>query len=121
MTCSGNQAWTVELFGYAYGDVAVGHARVRTRRTSDREPGAGGSSRGRRADRATRSTAPARPYGPNGAMTTTGGQFPYPFAVASVPGEPNGASPTTVVGHGRHHRRQRLLAGAVGRIGDPPR
>ena len=34
---------------------------------------------------------------PTGAVTPSGGQYPYPFAVASVPGEPS-AGPAAAVG-----------------------
>ena len=41
----------------------------------------------------TRSTVPGQIIGPNGEVTATGGQFPYPYAVPAVTGEP--ASPAT--------------------------
>ena len=50
VTCSGNQAWTVELFGYAYGDVPSASARqaARTHRQGTRS---GRPGRGRNPDR----------------------------------------------------------------------
>ncbi|MGA8726373.1 MAG: CAP domain-containing protein [Acidimicrobiales bacterium] len=96
VTCSGNQAFTVELFGYAYGSLSSASSRQYAQNSEGNPvpatPVVAGSPSGDPV------YCPGQTYGPNGETTTTGGQFPYPFAVASVPGEPNGASPTTVVG-----------------------
>ncbi|MBV8462733.1 MAG: CAP domain-containing protein, partial [Acidimicrobiales bacterium] len=97
VTCAGNQAWTVELFGDAYGDLNQANARAAAQRSSQGDP-----------EPATPVVAgapsgdpvycPGQTVGPNGAVTGTGGQYPYPFAVAPVPGEPNGSTSSAVVG-----------------------
>ena len=119
VTCSGNQAWTVELFGYSYGSLPSASARQYAQNSRGR-PGPGDPGRRGRRRPATRSTAPARPTGRTARSPPTGGQYPYPFAVPPVPGEPNGASPTTVVGMAATTDGQRLLDGDRGRLGRPP-
>ncbi len=82
VTCADNQACTVEVFGYAYGRLPLGQC-------PPGRPGRRGRAAGRGRPRwwpaprpATRSTARARPSGPGGQVTATGGQYPYPYAVA---------------------------------------
>jgi hypothetical protein len=94
VTCSGGRAWTVEVFGFTVGDIPGAIAREAGQNAVQGQP------------------VPASPvvagapsgdpvYCPgqtiaNGAVTATGGQFPYPFRVASVVGEAN--VPAPVVG-----------------------
>ncbi|HXW39291.1 MAG TPA: CAP domain-containing protein [Acidimicrobiales bacterium] len=97
VTCAGNQAWTVELFGDDYGDMAQANAREVAQDDSQGDPVpespivAGAPS-------GDPVYCPGQTVGPNGAVTGTGGQYPYPFAVAPVPGEPNGTDSSAVVG-----------------------
>jgi hypothetical protein len=96
VTCSGSQAWTVELFGYAYGDVPSASARQAAQNASAGDPvGANPVVAGTPSGDPV--YCPGQTIGPNGAVTPTGGQYRYPFAVASVPGEP-GAGPGPAVG-----------------------
>jgi uncharacterized protein YkwD len=96
VTCSGNEAFTVELFGDTYGSLTSASARQYAQNSEGTPvpatPVVAGVPTGNPV------YCPGQVYGPNGMVTPTGGQFPYPFAVAPVPGEPNGASPTAVVG-----------------------
>jgi hypothetical protein len=96
VTCSGGQAFTVELFGDSYGSLPSASAREYAQNSEGdpvpATPVVAGAPSGDPV------YCPGQVYGPNGQTTTTGGQYPYPFAVAPVPGEPNGATPTSVVG-----------------------
>jgi uncharacterized protein YkwD len=97
VTCSANQAWTVELFGYAYGDYPSANARQASQNAGQGQPVpaspvVAGTPSGNPV------YCPGQTIGPNGAITGTGGQYPYPFAVASVPGEPNGNAPPPAIG-----------------------
>ncbi len=89
VTCSGNQAWTVELFGYAYGDVPSANARQAAQNASSGDP-VGASPIVAGTPTGDPVYCPGQSVGPNGAITPTGGQYRYPFAVVPVPGEPNG-------------------------------
>ncbi len=97
VTCAGNQAWTVELFGDSYGDMSQANARAAAQSSTQGDPVppspivAGAPS-------GDPVYCPGQTVGPNGAVTGTGGQYPYPFAVAPVPGEPNGSTASPVVG-----------------------
>ncbi len=119
VTCSGSQAWTVELSGTptATSPPPTPGRRPRTRFRETRSVPARSWPA---PPPASRSYCPGQNIGPNGAVTATGGQFRYPFAVAPVPGEPIGGA-GAAVGHGRHRRCQRVLGGQLGRIGHPPR
>jgi hypothetical protein len=97
VTCADNEAWTVEIFGDAYGDVPQASARQVAQDSTQgnpepQSPIVAGSPSGDPV------YCPGQTYGPNGAVTATGGQFPYPFAVPAVPGEPNGSLGSPVVG-----------------------
>jgi len=96
VTCSGSQAFTVELFGDAYGALPSASARQYAQNSEGTPvpatPVVAGAPSGDPV------YCPGQVYGPNGEITTTGGQYPYPFAVPAVPGEPNGSTPTAVVG-----------------------
>ncbi|MGH9080430.1 MAG: CAP domain-containing protein [Acidimicrobiales bacterium] len=96
VTCSGNQAWTVELFGYAYGDIPSANARQSAQNASAGDP-VGASPVVAGTPSGAPVYCPGQTYGPNGAVTPTGGQYRYPFSVAPVPGEP-GAGPGAAVG-----------------------
>ncbi len=97
VTCSGTQAWTVELFGFSYGDLGPADGRQAVQNTDEGYPVPAGP--------VVASTqtgdpvyCPGQTVGPNGAITTTGGQYPYPYPVPPVPGEPGAVAPTTTVG-----------------------
>ncbi len=97
VTCSGGQAWTVELFGYAYGNLAPAQSRQATQNAIEGTPVPPGPSVA-----GTQTGDPVycagQTVGPNGQTTTTGGQYPYPYPVPSVPGEPMGSNPDSAVG-----------------------
>ncbi len=97
VTCAGNQAWTVELFGYAYGDYPSATARQASQNAVQGDPVAANPVAAG-APSGDPVYCPGQTVGPNGAITATGGQYPYPFAVAPVPGEPNGNAPAAAVG-----------------------
>jgi hypothetical protein len=91
VTCSGNQAFTVELFGYPAADIPSANARQATQNAVEgtplpAAPAVAGTPSGDPV------YCPGQTYGPNGEVTATGGQYPYPYPVPSVPGEPNGAA-----------------------------
>jgi uncharacterized protein YkwD len=97
VTCADNQAWTVELFGYEYGDIPSASARQSTQNATQGDPVpatpvVAGTATGDPV------YCPGQTIGPNGATTATGGQYPYPYAVAAVPGEPDGVAPAAGVG-----------------------
>jgi hypothetical protein len=88
VTCADNQAWTVELFGYQQGDISSANARQATQNAVEgspppADPAVAGAPSGDPV------YCPGQTYGPNGEVTAAGGQYPYPYAVPSVPGEPN--------------------------------
>ena len=119
VTCSGSQAWTVELFGYTYGDLPSAYARENIQNVYQGDPVSSapvvaGSPSGDPV------YCPGQTYGPNNAVTATGGQYPYPYPVPSVPGEPNTVSASGGE-HGRHAQLPRLLAGPLGRLGQDVR
>ena len=94
VTCADNQAWTVELFGYAYGSYPSANARQYSQATTQgtpvpANPVVAGTQTGDPV------YCPGQTIGPGGQITATGGQFAYPYAVPQVPGEPI-AAPTTV-------------------------
>jgi hypothetical protein len=95
VTCSGNQAWTVELFGYAYGDLSSAYTRENSQNVFQGDPV---PSSPVVAGTATGDPVycPGQTYGPNGEVTSTGGQYPYPYPVPTVPGEPNSSSAPVV-------------------------
>jgi hypothetical protein len=97
VTCAGNQAWTVELFGYQYGDIPSALGRQSSQNSTQGDPVpatpmVAGTATGDPV------YCPGQTVGPNGATTATGGQYPYPYAVAPVPGEPDGVAPAAGVG-----------------------
>jgi uncharacterized protein YkwD len=97
VTCSGGQAWTVELFGYAYGDLGAAQGRQATQNAVEGVPvPAGPSVAGSQTGDPV--YCPGQTIGPNGQTTPTGGQYAYPYPVPSVPGEPTAGSVVPAVG-----------------------
>ncbi len=95
VTCSANQAWTVEVFGYQYG--TLGSAAVRAAFQNavqgfpvPASPTVAGVLTGDPV------YCPGQTVGPNGMVTATGGQYPYAAPAAPVVGEP--ITPPPVVG-----------------------
>jgi hypothetical protein len=97
VTCSGGQAWTVEVFGYAYSSYPSASARQSAQNAIEGQPVAAspmvaGTQTGDPV------YCPGQTIGPGGLITTTGGQYPYPYQVPAVAGEPNGSSVSGAVG-----------------------
>jgi hypothetical protein len=97
VTCSGNQAFTVEIFGYAYGDYPSANARQVAQDNLAGQPVAAspmvaGTQTGDPV------YCPGQTVGPGNEVTPTGGQYSYPYSVPAVPGEPNGAATSPAVG-----------------------
>ncbi len=94
VTCAGGQAWTVEVFGYAYGNIGPAQSRqaAQTAVAGNPVPPAPTVAGTQTGDPIY---CPGQTVGPNGQTTSTGGQYAYPNAVPSVPGEPM-AAPTAV-------------------------
>jgi hypothetical protein len=95
VTCSDNQAWTVELFGYTYGDLSSAYSRESTQNVLQGDPvpptpEVAGPPSGEPV------YCPGQTDGPNGQVTSTGGQFAYPYSVPSVADEPNTVSAPVV-------------------------
>jgi len=97
VTCSAGQAWTVELFGYAYSDLGAAQGRQAAQNAVEGVPVPPGPSV---AGTQTGDPVycPGQVVGPNGQSTTTGGQYPYPYAVPPVPDEPTAATENPAVG-----------------------
>jgi uncharacterized protein YkwD len=93
VTCSGGQAWTVEVFGYTYGSIPSALARQNSQNALQGQPVpaapvVAGAPTGDPV------YCPGQTIAADGAVTPTGGQYPYPFRVASIAGEPNVPAPT---------------------------
>ncbi len=94
VTCSGGQAWTVEVFGYAYGEIGQAENRQGAQDAVEGDPvPAAPTVAGTQTGEPV--YCPGQTVGPGGQTTATGGQFAYPYVVPSVPGEPV-AAPTAV-------------------------
>ena len=115
VTCSGNQAWTVELFGYTYGDLPSAYARENIQNVFEGDPVpsapvVAGTPSGDPV------YCPGQTYGPN----ERGHRHRRPVPL-SVPGAVGAGRAQHGVGpggeRGRHAQRGRLLGGPVGRIG----
>jgi hypothetical protein len=96
VTCSGNQAWTVEMFGYSPAANPSAGARAAVQNAVQGDPVAttpvvAGTPSGDPV------YCPGQTVGPGGQVTATGGQYPYPYPVPTVPGEP-GTGTAPVVG-----------------------
>jgi hypothetical protein len=84
---SGGQAYTVELFGFAYGDLGPAEGRQAAQNAVEGDPvPAGPSVAGLQTGAPV--YCPGQTVGPNLAVTADGGQYPYPYPVPAVPGEP---------------------------------
>jgi uncharacterized protein YkwD len=97
VTCAGGQAWTVEVFGYAYANLGPALGRQAAQAAAAGVPVPAGP------EVAGRGTGvpvfcPGQAVGPGGQTTSTGGQYPYPYAVPPVPGEPILTPPNPGVG-----------------------
>jgi hypothetical protein len=105
VACSAGQAWTVELFGYVYGDLGAVLNRQHSQNVTEGNPVPPGPSVAG-VNTGVPVYCPGQVVGPNGATTLTGGQFPYPYPVAAVAGEPlpaPAASPNPFVGIAATH------------------
>jgi uncharacterized protein YkwD len=96
VTCSGGQAFTVEIFGYAYGELSTAYAREGAQNVLQGNPVSptpevAGPQTGDPV------YCPGQTYGPSGEVTSTGGQYPYPYPVPTVPNEAGNVG-TPVVG-----------------------
>jgi hypothetical protein len=97
VTCSGGQAWTVELFGYAYDDLGAAQGRQADQNAVEGDPvPAGPTVAGTQTGDPV--YCPGQIVGPNGQSTSTGGQYAYPYAVPPVPDEPTAATEDPAVG-----------------------
>ncbi len=115
VTCSGGQAWTVELFGYAYADLGAAESRQATQDAVEGEPvPAGPTVAG--VQTGVPVYCPGQTVGPNGQTSATGGQVAYPYDVPPVPGEPLGASPDATVGIAAAGRNGYWVAHADGSV-----
>ena len=90
VTCSGGQAWTVELFGYTYGSLGAATGRLAAQNAAEgspvpQAPTVAGTGTGNPV------YCPGQTAGPNGWTSASGGQVGYPYAVPGVPGEPTAA------------------------------
>jgi len=95
VSCAGGRAFTVEVFGITRGEVPAALARQSAQNSFQGQPvpvdpEVAGAPSGDPV------YCPGQTVAANGAVTATGGQVPYPFRVATVPGEPN--VPAPVVG-----------------------
>ncbi len=97
VTCSGGQAWTVELFGYAYGTYPSANARQATQNAVQGQP-VPASPQVAGTQSGDPVYCPGQQVGADGQVTATGGQYPYPYAVPAVPGEPNAGLAAPAVG-----------------------
>ncbi len=96
VTCSGGQAFTVELFGFTYGNLGLAESLQATQNAVEGDPvPAGPTVAG--VQTGVPVYCPGQMVGPNGATTATGGAYAYPYAVPPVPGEPVPAAPAPVL------------------------
>jgi len=82
VTCARGQAWTVELFGFVYGDYAAARARQAAQGAIGPAPVVAGTATG------VPVYCPGQAVGPGGLTTAAGGLVPYPYPVPGVPGTP---------------------------------
>ena len=92
VACSGGQAWTVELFGFTYGNLGPAVGRQSAQNAAEGNPVPPGPSVAGTGTGAP-VYCPGQTMGPNGAVTPTGGQYPYPYPVPAVANEPLPAPP----------------------------
>ncbi len=92
VTCGGGRAYTVEVFGTLRGAVPAAMARQSAQNSYQGQPvPAGPVVAG--APSGDPVYCPGQTIAANGAVTATGGQYPYPGHVATVAGEPNTPAP----------------------------
>ncbi len=92
VTCGGGQAWTVELFGYSYGEIGSAQGREAAQQAVAGDPvpplpTVAGAQTGDPV------YCPGQTVGPDGQTTSAGGQYSYPYSVPPVPGEPLAVAP----------------------------
>ena len=97
VACGGSQAFTVEIFGYTAGQQTAAYDRQVAQAQQAGSPVAqdpivAGTGTGDPV------YCPGQTVGPGGAVTSVGGQYPYPYNVPIVPGEPNSVNVASVVG-----------------------
>jgi len=97
VTCSGGQAWTVELFGFTYGNLAPAQSRQATQNALQGVPVPPGPTVAG-TQTGVPVYCPGQMVGPNGQTTATGGQYAYPYPVPPVPGEPMASGQDPAVG-----------------------
>ena len=86
VTCSGGQAWTVELFGFVYGTLGPALGRQSAQNSVEGNPvPVGPEVAGTQTGEPV--YCPGQTTGPNGATTLAGGRYLYPYSVPGVPGE----------------------------------
>ena len=83
VACSGGQAWTVELFGFTYGNLGSALQRESTQDAAEGNPVPAAPSV---AGQGTGSPVycPGQVVGPDDEVTATGGTYPYPYPVPAV-------------------------------------
>jgi len=97
VACSGGQAYTVELFGFTYGELGAAQGRQAAQNAVEGTPvPAGPSVAGLQTGQPV--YCPGQMVGPNGQVTADGGQYPYPYPVPAVAGEPTQPPPDPYVG-----------------------
>ena len=96
VACSGGQAWTVELFGFNYGNLGPALSRQAAQNAIEGNPVPAGPAVAGTGTGAP-VYCPGQTMGPNGAVTPTGGRYPYPYPVPAVAGElaPTAPAPTS--------------------------
>ena len=93
VTCSANQAWTVEIFGYSPSILPSANARASAQNAVDGDP-VGQNPVVAGTPSGDPVYCPGQTDGPNGQVSAAGGQVAYPYPVPAVPGEPgNGVAP----------------------------
>jgi len=97
MTCSDGRAWTVELFGFAYGNLGPAESRMATQNAVEGAPVPPGPSVAG-IQTGVPVYCPGQTVGPNAQTTAAGGQYAYPYPVPPVPGEPLASNPDSAVG-----------------------
>ncbi len=88
VTCSADQAWTVEIFGYSPSILPSANARASAQNAVDGDPVGQNPDRGRNAVRAIRCTARVRPTAPTGRF-----RWPVVRSRTRTPYRPYRASP----------------------------
>ena len=105
VTCSADQAWTVEIFGYSPSILPSANARASAQNAVDGNPVAqnpvvAGTPSGDPV------YCPGQTDGPNGQISVAGGQVPYPYPCRACPANPAAGRPRWSAS-----RPPRILAG----------